>query len=71
MTLEEYEVKSRGLTRKEINEKNLDKPDIPEDKRYVYVPQHKYKLVKYNDPVGSPELSLPRRLQFDRQIKAS
>ena len=70
MTLEEYEVKARGLTRKEINEKNLDKPDIPKDKRYVYVPQHKFKLVKYNDPVGSPELSLPRRLQFDRQINA-
>jgi hypothetical protein len=70
MTVEEYEQKSRGLTRKEINNKNLDKPDFPKDKNYVYVPQHEFKLVKYNDPVGSPELSLPRRLQFNRQVNA-
>ena len=70
MTLEEYESKSRGLTRREINAKILDKPDLPKDKNYVYVPQHKFKLVKYNDPIGSPELSLPRKLQFDRQINA-
>lgn len=70
MTLDEYEAKSRPLTKKEINENVLDKPDMPKDKRYVYVPQHRFKLVKYNDPVGSPELSLPRRLQFDRQINA-
>ena len=70
MTVEEYEKKSRGLTRKEINDKNLDKPDFPKDKNYVYVPQHVFKLVKYNDPVGSPELSLPRRLQFNRQVNA-
>ena len=36
----------------------------------VYIPQKKFKLVKYNDPVGSPELSLPRKLNFDRQINA-
>ena len=70
MTLEEYEVKSRPLTKKEISAEILDKPDMPKDKRYVYVPQHRFKLVKYNEPVGSPELSLPRRLQFDRQINA-
>lgn len=70
MTLEEYESKSRGLTKKEISAEILDKADLPKDKNYVYVPQHKFKLVKYNDPVGSPELSLPRKLQFDRQINA-
>ena len=70
MTVEEYESKSRALTKKEINAKILDKPDMPKDKNYVYVPQHKFKLVKYNEPVGSPELSLPRKLQFDRQINA-
>ena len=70
MTVEEYEQKSRGLTRKEINEKNLDKVDFPKDKNYVYVPQYNFKLVKYNEPVGSPELSLQRRLQFNRQINA-
>ena len=70
MTLEEYEAQSRPLTRKEINAKILDKPEMPKDKNYVYVPQHKFELVKYNDPVGSPELSLPRKLNFDRQINA-
>ena len=70
MTVEEYEHRSKGLTRKEINDKNLDKADFPKDKNYVYVPQHKFKLVKYNEPIGSPELSLPRRLQFNRQINA-
>ena len=70
MTVEEYETKSRPLTRKEISAQILDKPDMPEDKRYVYTPQHKFKLVKYNDPVGSPELSLPRKFHFDRQINA-
>ena len=70
MTVEEYEAKSRAKTRKEISAKILDKAEMPEDKNYVYIPQHKYKLVKYNDPVGTPELSLPRKLNFDRQINA-
>ena len=70
MTVEEYEEASRPLTRKEISAEILNKPDMPKDKNYVYVPQHTFKLVKYNDPVGSPELSLPRKLQFDRQINA-
>ena len=70
MTVEEYEQKSRALTRKDISAKILDKADMPKDKNYVYVPQHVFKLVKYNDPAGSPELTLPRRLMFDRQVNA-
>ena len=70
MTVEEYEAKSRPLTKKEISAQILDKADMPKDKNYIYVPRHKFKLVKYNNPVGSPELSLPRMLQFDRQINA-
>ena len=70
MTLEEYEDKSRALTRKTITAEILDKPDLPKDKNYVYVPQHVLKLVKYNDPVGSPELTLPRRLMYNRQVNA-
>ena len=70
MTVEEYESESRPLSKREISAKILDKADMPADKNYVYVPQHEFKLVKYNDPVGSPELSLPRKLQFDRQINA-
>lgn len=70
MTMAEYEEKSRAKTKKEINDNILDKAEMPKDKNMVYVPQHKFKLVKYNDPAGSPELSLPRKLNFDRQINA-
>ena len=70
MTVAEYEAKSRAKTKKDINEDILDKAEMPKDENMVYVPQRKFKLVKYNDPVGSPELSLPRKLNFDRQINA-
>ena len=70
MTVAEYEAKSRPKTKKEISAKILDKAEMPKDENMVYVPQHNFKLVKYNDPVGSPELSLPRKLNFDRQINA-
>ena len=69
MTVAEYEEKSRGKS-KEISAKILDKAEMPEDKNMVYIPQKKFKLVKYNNPVGSPELTLPRKLNFDRQINA-
>ena len=70
MTVAEYEAKSRGKSRKEISDKVLDKVEMPKDEDMVYIPQKKFKLVKYNDPVGSPELTLPRKLDFDRQINA-
>lgn len=70
MTVEEYEALSRGKSKKEINDDILDKAEMPKDENMVYIPQKKFKLVKYNDPVGSPELTLPRKLNFDRQINA-
>lgn len=70
MTVAEYEAKSRGKSRMEISESILDKAEMPKDENMVYIPQKKFKLVKYNDPVGSPELTLPRKLNFDRQINA-
>ena len=70
MTVAEYEEKSRAKSKKEINDEFLTKAEIPKDPNMVYIPQKKFKLVKYNDPVGSPELTLPRRLNFDRQINA-
>lgn len=70
MTVAEYEEKSRGKSRREISEQILDKAEMPKDVNMVYVPQKRFKLVKYNDPVGSPELTLPRKLNFDRQINA-
>ena len=67
MTNEEYEALSRAKTKHEIK---VTEAEMPSDPNMVYVPQHTFKLVKYNDPVGSPELSLPRKLNFDRQINA-
>lgn len=69
MTVAEYEAKSRAKSKKEIIEE-VKEPDIPKDSNMVYVPQKSFKLVKYNDPIGSPELTLPRKLNFDRQINA-
>lgn len=69
MTVEEYEAKSRAKTRKEMAEE-ITGGEVPKDSNMVYVPQKSFRLVKYNNPVGSPELSLPRKLNFDRQINA-
>lgn len=69
MTVEEYEAKSRAKSQKELIEE-IEGGEIPKDSNMVYVPQRAFKLVKYNDPVGSPELNLPRKLNFDRQINA-
>ena len=69
MTVEEYEAKSRAKTRKDISEE-VKGGEALKDPNMVYVPQKTFTLVKYNDPVGSPELSLPRKLNFDRQINA-
>lgn len=67
MTVEEYEAKSRAKTKVDIK---VEEAQIPKDSNMVYVPQKTFKLVKYNDPIGSPELALPRKLNFDRQINA-
>lgn len=69
MTVEEYEAKSRAKSKKEMAEE-VTGGELPKDSNMVYVPQKTFKLVKYNDPVGSPELNLPRKLNFDRQINA-
>lgn len=67
MTVEDYEIKSRAKSKADMKP---DKAEMPKDENMVYVPQKTFKLVKYNDPIGSPELSLPRKLNFDRQINA-
>ncbi len=69
MTVEEYESQSRAKSKKDMAEE-VKGGEIPKDPNMVYIPQKTFKLVKYNDPIGSPELSLPRRLNFDRQINA-
>ncbi|MBE7712015.1 MAG: hypothetical protein E7Z92_07770 [Cyanobacteria bacterium SIG31] len=69
MTVEEYEAKSRAKTKKDV-EAELVGGEVPKDSNMVYIPQKTFKLVKYNEPIGSPELNLPRKLNFDRQINA-
>ena len=69
MTVAEYEEKSRAKSKKEMSEE-VKGGELPKDSNMVYVPQKTFKLVKYNEPVGSPELNLPRKLNFDRQINA-
>ena len=69
MTVDEYESKSRAKSKKEMSEEVVG-GELPKDSNMVYVPQRSFKLVKYNEPVGSPELNLPRKLNFDRQINA-
>ena len=69
MTVEEYEAKSRAKSKKEMA-KEVKGGEIPKDSNMVFVPQKTFKLVKYNEPVGSPEIRIPRKLNFDRQINA-
>ena len=67
MLTEEYEEASKGIFRSDMvieDAEPLKKSDMK------YVPQPTYKLVRYNNPPGSPELNLPRKLNFDRQINA-
>lgn len=65
MTVEEYEKKSVA------KDKSLGDGDYikkVEDSKMKYVPQPKYKLIRYNDPPGSPELKIDRkRARYDRQ----
>lgn len=67
MLTEQYEEESKGKARDELKIED----GIPfKQSDMKYVPQHTYKLVRYNNPPGSPELNLPRKVNFDRQINA-
>ena len=67
MLTEEYEAISKGIPRDELQ---IDDAVPFKKSDMKYVPQPTYKLVRYNNPPGSPELNLPRKLNFDRQINA-
>jgi len=65
MTVEEYEKRSAA---KDKSVGNGDYIKKVEDSKMKYVPQPKYKLVRYNNPPGSPELKIDRkRAKYDRQ----
>lgn len=65
MTMEEYENRSRDVSN---YDKKIPEPQVSKDIKMKYVPQPTYKLVRYNDPPGSPELHLKRKFYYDRQI---
>jgi len=67
MLTEDYESLSKGIPRSDLV---IEDAELPKKSDMKYVPQPTYKLERYNNPPGSPELNLPRKLNFDRQINA-
>ena len=67
MLTEVYEEVSRGIPRNNLQIPEAE-PIVPSNMKYI--PQPTYKVVRYNNPPGSPELNVPRKLNFDRQIHA-
>lgn len=65
MTVDEYEKMSEYRDKSTINYV-IPKIETPSD--FKYVPKPTYRIVKYNEPVGSPELSLGKRIYQTRQI---
>lgn len=65
MTVEEYEQLSQPKD-KAVIDYGIPQVDKPYDMQYV--PQPTYKLVRYNDPPGSPNLSVSRDLFKTRQL---
>ena len=67
MTVDEYESLSEYKDKSTI-ESVIPKIQAPSD--FMYVPKPLYNIVRYNDPPGSPELRLGKRIYFTRQINA-
>lgn len=67
MIVDEYE-KASEYKDKSKNEISVPKIETPSD--FKYIPKPLYSIVKYNQPAGSPELSLGKRLFEVKQINA-
>ena len=67
MTVEEYEKMSEYKDRSTIDTV-IPKVNMPSD--FMYVPKPLYSIVKYNDPPGSPELKLGKRIYNTHLINA-
>lgn len=67
MTVEEYELLS---TPKDRMTMEVEVPKIPTPADMLYVPQPSYKIVKYNNPPGSPEINIGTALYKRRQQNA-
>lgn len=64
MTVQEYEKESMAKDKSQGSGEYIKKV---EDSKMVYIPQPHYILVRYNNPPGSPELNLHRRLFHEKQ----
>lgn len=65
MTVDEYEQMSEYKDRSNLK---FVAPKIETPSDFKYVPKPLYRIVKYNDPPGSVELSLGKTLYLNRQI---
>lgn len=65
MTREEYEAKSKAIPN---SEKKVPEYKLPKDIKMKYVPQPIYKVARYNNPPGSPELKIDKSLKYDRNF---
>lgn len=63
-TVQEYEQKSKDVPTSQMK---IPDPKLPKDIKMQYVPQPTYKLTRYNNPPGTPEISIKRYFYFDRQ----
>ncbi|HNW25841.1 MAG TPA: hypothetical protein PKI94_03530 [Candidatus Gastranaerophilaceae bacterium] len=67
MTREEYEKLSEDIPNSKIA---IPSAPPPKDIKMKYIPQPTYKLIKYNNPPGTPELQIIRKFYFNRQENA-
>ncbi len=71
MTVEQYQNLSRHKNPESDNElKPIEIPTIPIPSEMKYAPQPTYSFVRYNDPPGSPELSLKKNFYKEKQQNA-
>ncbi len=64
MTVEDYELLSAPKDRATME---IEVPKVEKGSDMKYVPQPTYKIVRYNNPPGSPELSLNKKFYQKRQ----
>jgi len=68
MTVEEYERLAKHKNPESPEDlKPIEIPTIPIPSEMKYVPQPTYKIVRYNDPPGSVELSLKKNFYREKQ----
>lgn len=71
MTVEEYERLAKHKNPQTPDElKPIEIPEVPIPSEMKYVPQPTYKIVRYNDPPGSVELSLKKNFYREKQQNA-